>query len=221
MCQQSWLKDAVRQRKCESKWPRGLKPNWLILFWSSSQIFTTVENLLQCSVTWLLSMRPLKAQQKERELFCIVSFSLPSISHKTMHLLKHDSNRINHVFSFSISQACSWYQDPQTGVHHDCVSQERSTQSWLQGGIYTILPNSPIFFYYNMGKLEENLIVLKWWHDDWHLQEEEKPETHQGKDGGWKASSPFCFWVVFLFCFLCMKSTPQSAFWFSICLFQP
>lgn len=107
-------------------------------------------------------MGPLKAQRKERELFCIVSFSLTSISHKTRSLLKHDSNRIKQIFSFSISQACPWCQDPPAGVHRGCVLQERSTQSWLQGGIYTILLNSPIFFYYNTGKLEQNLIVLQW-----------------------------------------------------------
>lgn len=58
--QQSCLKNAVRQSKCERKWPWGLKTNWLLLVWSSGQMFTTVENLLPCRVPWLLSTRPRK-----------------------------------------------------------------------------------------------------------------------------------------------------------------
>lgn len=46
-----------------------------------------------------------------------------------------------------------------------------------------------------MGKLKQNLIGLKWQHDNCQPGEEEKPETHQGLAGGWKASSPSCFWV--------------------------
>jgi len=48
-----------------------------------------------------------------------------------MNLLGHDSNRIGRVFRFSVSQACSWYQDPQASVYHGRVSQGRSMQSWL------------------------------------------------------------------------------------------